>query len=71
MDTTTNEIEDHIEHTREHLSANIQELENKVRSVTDWRRMFQQKPLTLVGAAFGGGVLLGTLTSGGKHHKSR
>jgi hypothetical protein len=58
MDQTTNQIEAHIENTRENLGANLQELELKVKSATDWRHQFRRNPMAMLGAAFGGGVLL-------------
>jgi len=35
----------------------------------DWRAQFKKNPMTMIGAAFGGGVLLSTLIGG--HHHSR
>ena len=64
MGQTTDQIEAHIENTREELGANFQELERKVNSVTDWRRQFRDKPMTMLGAAFAGGILLASLLSG-------
>jgi len=64
MGETTNQIETHIRSTREDLGANLQELEYKVKSVTDWRQYFQRNPIPMIGVAFGGGVVLAVLTSG-------
>ena len=64
MGETTNQIERYIENKREDLGSNVQELEQKVKSATDWRQQFQQNPLTLIGVAFGGGVLLATVMGG-------
>jgi len=61
MDQTTDQIEAHIETTRENLGANLQELEHKVKSVTDWRRQFRENPMRMLGVAFGGGILLAFL----------
>jgi len=61
MDQTTDQIEAHIETTRENLGANLQELEQKVKSVTDWRRQFRENPMRMLGVAFGGGILLAFL----------
>jgi Protein of unknown function (DUF3618) len=55
MGQTTNQIEAHIEDTREHLGSNLHELEQKVKSVTDWKQHFQTNPITMLGVAFGGG----------------
>ena len=64
MDQTTDQIEAHIANTRENLGANLQELERKVKSVTDWRRQFRDSPMVLLGAAFTGGIILASLLGG-------
>lgn len=66
MGETTNQIESYIEDKREDLGFNLQELEQKVKSVTDWRQQFQKNPMTMIGVAFGGGVLLASMISGRK-----
>lgn len=64
MGQTTNQIENQIERTRDDLGANFQELERKVKEVTDWRYHYQHHPFTLIGLAFGGGVLAATIFGG-------
>jgi hypothetical protein len=59
---TTDQIETHIRETRQHLSANLNELEQKVKSVTDWRQQYQKSPGTFLAVAAGGGLLLAMLT---------
>jgi hypothetical protein len=61
---TTYQIEHHIEKTRDSLGANLNELEYKVKEIADWRYHFRNHPLSLMGAAFGGGILLATMMSG-------
>src|SRR4029453_8403892 len=58
-------IETHIERTRDNLGANLDVLEQKIKSVTDWREYFQRSPMTIVGAAFAGGVVLAMATGNG------
>jgi hypothetical protein len=70
MGETANQIESHIETTRQNLGSNIQELEEKVKSVTDWRHQVQTRPMTMLGVAFGGGVLLASMLGNGKRRKS-
>jgi hypothetical protein len=60
---TTNQIESPIEKTREDLGANPYELERKVGEITDWRYHFRKHPMSLLGAAFGGGILLATMVT--------
>lgn len=66
MGQTTNQIENYIDAKRDDLGSNLQELEAKVKSVTDWRQHFHNNPMTMVGLAVGGGVLLATMLGGGR-----
>jgi hypothetical protein len=58
MVETTAQIETHIAATRAHLGANLDALEGKIKSAADWREHFQSRPMTLLGAAFAGGIAL-------------
>jgi len=69
MGETTNQIETYIENKREDLGSNLQELEQKLKSATDWRQQFQKNPMTLIGVAFGGGILLATMVGGRRRHR--
>jgi hypothetical protein len=69
MGQTTRQIEAHIEGTRENLGSNLNELERKVKSVTDWKQHFQTKPMTMLGMAFGGGILLAAMLGGRKNRR--
>ena len=64
MGQKTDEIENHIQQTRDTLGANLNELEHKVKAVTDWKQHFQKNPMTMLGVALGGGVLLATMIGG-------
>jgi hypothetical protein len=73
MGDRTNEIERHIEEQRHALSENVSELREKVKSAVDWRAQFEERPLAMMGLAFGGGMLLAALLPGisrsnGKRH---
>ena len=57
MDETANEIEAHIDHTRERLGSNLKELEDRVDAATDWRGHFRERPHLFLGAAFVGGAM--------------
>jgi hypothetical protein len=61
MGQTSNQIEQHIQETRNDLSDNFSELEAKVNSAVDWRAQFDERPWTLMAVAFGGGLLLSAL----------
>jgi hypothetical protein len=65
MGETTRQIETHIEHKRGDLQSNLQELEHKVKSATDWRHYFEQHTATMIAAAFGGGILISALAGKG------
>ena len=69
MGQTTHQIEAHIEDTRKDLGSNLHELEQKVKSVTDWKQHFQSNPMTMLGVAFGGGILLATMLGGRKNRR--
>ena len=58
MDETPNQIEAHIDRTRERLGSNLRELENKVEAATDWREHFRERPHVFLGAALIGGMVL-------------
>ncbi|HXN22928.1 MAG TPA: hypothetical protein VOA41_09330 [Candidatus Dormibacteraeota bacterium] len=64
MGETSDQIEKHIVEQRNELGANISELKEKVKSAVDWRAQFQQRPMTMMGIAFGGGMLLSALIGG-------
>ena len=61
MGQTTDQIENQIENKREDLKSNLQELETRVKSATDWRHYFREHSGPMVAAAFGAGVLLSTV----------
>jgi len=61
MGETTDEIESHIERTRQDLESNLRELEQKVKSATDWRHQFRNHTQTMIAAAFAGGMLAATI----------
>jgi hypothetical protein len=71
MGETTNQIENYIDNKREDLGSNLKELEGRVKSIADWRQQFQKNPMTLVGVAFGGGVLLASMMGGKSRQKGR
>jgi len=71
MGQTTNQIEAHIENTREDLGSNLQELEQKVKSVVDWKQHYQANPMAVLGIALGGGVLLATMLGGRRNGRTK
>jgi hypothetical protein len=60
MDEAANEIEAHINSTRERRGSNLRELGERVDSATDWREQFRERPQLFLGAAVVGGVVLAT-----------
>src|SRR5579863_1906664 len=64
MGQRTDQIESQLREEREELRANLGELGERVRSLTDWRRQFRNYPLLGAGLAFGGGLLLASLLRG-------
>ena len=65
MGQTADELRNQIEHQRQELGENLQQLEEKVKSTVDWRTQFEQKPWAGVGVAFAGGFLLSILMPSG------
>jgi hypothetical protein len=63
---TSGEIETHIRDARDDLSANLSELEQKVKTMTDWRQQYQKSSGTFLAVAAGAGVLLALLTRGNR-----
>jgi len=61
MGETTDQIATVIDRTREDLKSNLEELETRVKEVTDWRSHFRKSPGSMVVAALVGGALLSTL----------
>jgi hypothetical protein len=61
MGETSDQIERHIQETRNDLGDNLSELEEKVKTAVDWRAQFEERPGTMMALAFGGGVLLSAL----------
>jgi len=71
MDEKPDQIIDHIEAKRDELGRNLSELESRVRETTDWRTHYERNPMLVLGAALGGGILLGTIVGGGSRSSSR
>ena len=61
MGETAAEIENEIDHTREALRSNLEELETRVKDVTQWRNLTRKHPGAMVAAAVLGGMLLSAL----------
>jgi len=70
MGQRTDQIENQIENKREDLKSNLQELETRVKTATDWRHYFAEHTGTMIAAAFGGGVLLATMVGGRSNRAS-
>ena len=67
MDEKPDQIINHIEAQRDELGRNLNELETRVRATTDWRTYFDKNPGLAVGAALGGGILLGFMVNSKRH----
>src|ERR1044071_688507 len=71
MGERSDQITRQIEETRSDLGYNLQELETKVKDATDWRKQFQKSPFTMIGIAFGGGILVAQVFGGGSRRSRR
>ena len=70
MDETSDQIERHIQETRNDLGDNLNELGDKVKKAVDWRAQFEERPGTMLGLAFGGGIILSALLSSGRRSRT-
>jgi hypothetical protein len=61
MGQTTEQIESHIDRKRRALRSNLDELEGKVKTVTDWRQYVRRNPTAMLAVAFTGGLLAANL----------
>jgi hypothetical protein len=64
MGEKSDQIERHIQEQRAELGDNIVQLQAKVKGAFDWRVQFEHRPMTMIGIALGGGVLLSSLFGG-------
>lgn len=61
MVETPEAIRVEIDQRREAISRDVDAIEQRAKSLTDWRQHVEERPLTVLAVAFGGGVLLGTM----------
>ena len=61
MGEVSDQITTHIYQTREDLKSNLEELETRMKAVTDWRGQFRKNPGPMVIAALSAGALLSAL----------
>jgi hypothetical protein len=61
MGERADQIEQQINRTRDDLSKNFYELEQKAKTTFDWRSQFEERPGAMIAIAFGGGLLLSAL----------
>jgi hypothetical protein len=61
MGKTADQIVNDIDLTREELKSNLEELEVRMKSVTDWRSYFDKHPGKMAAAALVGGMLLSVM----------
>jgi hypothetical protein len=67
---TSDQIERHIQETRNDLDDNFNELGDKVKKAVDWRAQFEERPAAMLGLAFGGGMILSALLSSGRRSRT-
>jgi hypothetical protein len=61
MGETTNQIEWEIAQKRSELSDNLIELKRRAKAAVDWRSQVEERPGTMLAAAFGSGIVLSAL----------
>lgn len=65
MISHADELEREIADEQEALGENLAELEHQAKELVDWRAQVRKNPRTMLGLAFGGGVLLAVLAGAG------
>jgi hypothetical protein len=71
MGNTSEQIVKHLEEQRRELRDNMIEFEQKVTRAVSWRSHVEQRPMMMMGLAFGGGVLLSALLGGTSRPRTR
>ena len=71
MGERTDQIERQISRTREDLGENFNELEQKVKDAFDWHTQFEERPMTMLAIAFGGGVIASALLPSRSSYRRR
>lgn len=69
MDETPDALRRTIAVKHEELNDNLAALETKAKELTDWRAQVDQRPLLMMGLAFGGGVVAAALLGGGRSRR--
>lgn len=69
MDEKPDQIEEHINRARGDLNENLNELQDKVKNAFDWRVQFEKRPMTMLGLAFGGGLLTAAMIPSGRRRR--
>ena len=63
MGETANQIESEIAQRRTELGDNLIELKQKAKATIDWRLHVEERPVTILAVAFGGGIVFSALFS--------
>jgi hypothetical protein len=72
MSEKSHQIEQEIREKRSQIGENSSELEPRVKHAVDWRAQFEERPATLTGLAFGGGIVISALLpTRHSRHRSR
>jgi len=64
---TLDQIEKHIEETRNKLNNNLSELQSKLKNSVDWRVQFDSNPAAFLGVGFALGLLLSRIVLSAPH----
>jgi hypothetical protein len=68
---SSDQIAEQIHRTRQDLRDNLNELEDKIKGAFDWRAQLEERPLTMLTVALGGGMLLAALLPRGDNGRRR
>jgi len=68
MKETPDQVRGEVERARQRLAADLNALEYRVTTVTDWRWQYRRHTWAVLGAAFVGALALGYLLSPSADH---
>lgn len=69
MGETTDQLEKSISRARSELRRNVDELERKASVTFSWKTQYDARPFTVLGLAFGGGMILSRIFLGSRRCK--
>jgi hypothetical protein len=64
MSETPDQIRDEVEQAHRRLAQDLNALEYRVKTVTDWKWQFRRRPWPILGAVFAAALVVGFVSAG-------